>query len=79
MSLIVKETNSFAFRHNSVQNPWKSLSVIELYQFFGCLLLLALHKRPIRQYVWNSNGVLASSPLSKNRFKQIMSFLHFKD
>ena len=80
MSLIVKETNSFAFRYNSAQNPWKSLSILELYHFFGCLLLLALHKQPIHCYLWTvPNGILAYSPISKHRFEQIMSFLHFKD
>ncbi|KAF7502059.1 hypothetical protein GJ744_007689 [Endocarpon pusillum] len=48
MSLIVKETNSFAFRYNSAANPWKSLSVIELYHFFGCLLLIPLSNHPIQ-------------------------------
>ena len=79
MSLIVKETNSYVFRYNSVQNPWKSLSILELYHFFGCLLLLALHKKPIHRYLWNPNGILALSSISKHRFEQIMSFLHFKD
>ena len=80
MSLIVKETNSFAFRYNSAQNPWKSLSILELYHFFGCLLLLALHKQPIHHYLWTvPNEILAYSPISKHCFEQIMSFLHFKD
>jgi hypothetical protein len=51
MSLIVKETNSYAFRHNSAKNPWKSLSIIKLYHFFSCLLLLALYKQPIHRYL----------------------------
>ena len=80
MSLIVKETNSYVFRYNSVQNPWKSLSILELYHFFDCLLFLTLHKKPIHQYLFRKeDGILACSPISKNRFKQIMSFLHFKD
>ena len=74
MSLIVKETNSFAFRCNSIQNPWKSLSVLELYHFFDCLLLLALYKKPIQRYLWQSpHGILAFFPISKHRFEQIMS------
>ena len=79
MSLIVKETNSYAFRNNSASNPWVSLSIKELYQFFGCLLLLALHGHPPRTYSWHSNGVLARTPLSKNRFEQIIKNIHFKD
>ena len=80
MSLIVKEINSYAFRYNSAQNPWKSLSIIELYHFFGCLLLLALYKQPIHHYLWqNPNEILAFSLLSQYQFDQIMSFLHFKD
>ena len=80
MSLIIKETNSYVFRYNSVKNPWKSLSILELYYFFDCLLLLTLHKKPIHQYLFRKeNGILAFSSISKNRFKQIMSFLYFKD
>ena len=79
MSLIVKETNSYAFRNNSISNPWISLSIKELYQFFGCLLLLSLHGHPPRVYSWHFNGVLARTPLSKNRFEQIIKNIHFKD
>jgi Transposase IS4 len=79
MSIIVKETNSFAFCNNSLQNPWISLSISELYHFFGCLLLLSLHKQPPRAYSWQENGVLSKTPLSKNRFEQIVKNLHFKD
>jgi len=50
MAIIIKETNSFAFRSNSAQNPWVSLSIKELYHFFGCLLLLSLHKQLLRAY-----------------------------
>ncbi len=50
MAIIIKETNSFAFRSNSAQNPWISLSIKELYHFFDCLLLLSLHKQSLRAY-----------------------------
>jgi len=50
MSIIVKETNSFAFYNNSASNPWISISIKELYHFFGCLLLLSLYKKPPRAY-----------------------------
>ena len=79
MSLIVKETNSFTFRHNSAQNPWKSLSIIELYHFFGYLILLGLKNRPIHCNLWSPHGILAFSPIFKHRFEQIMSFFYFKD
>ena len=79
MAIIVKETNSFAFHNNSAQNPWISLFIKELYQFFGCLLLLSLHKQPPRVYSWCSNKILSKTPLSKNRFEQIIKNLHFKD
>jgi Transposase IS4 len=48
MSIIVKETNSYAFRTNSAKNPWKTLEIHELYHFFGCLIRLALFKHPPR-------------------------------
>jgi Transposase IS4 len=79
MSIIVKETNSYAFRTNSAQNPWKTLEIQELYHFFGCLIKLALWKHPSRTYYWSSNGILAQVPLSKNRFESILSNFHFKD
>jgi Transposase IS4 len=79
MSIIVKSTNSYAFRTNSAKNPWKTLEIPELYHFFGCLIKLGLWKHPPRTYVWNSNGVLSQVPLSKNRFESILSNFHFKD
>jgi len=50
MTIIVKETNSFAFRNNSTLNSWISLSIKELYHFFSCLLLLSLYKQSSRAY-----------------------------
>ena len=79
MLIIVNSTNSFAFRTNSAQNPWKSLLIAELYQFFGCLIKLGLFKHPPRSYSWGSDGVLAHTPLSKNRFESILRNIHFKD
>ena len=79
MALIVKETNSYAFRTNSAQKPWKSLTISELYWFFGCLIRLGLFKHPPRSYSWSFGGVLAQVPLSKNRFEDILRNFHFKD
>ena len=79
MSIIVNSTNSYAFRTNSAQKPWKSLSIPELYHFFGCLIRLGLFKHPPRCYAWGSGGVLAQVPLSKNRFEAILRNIHFKD
>jgi Transposase IS4 len=50
MGLIVKETNSYAFRTNLTTNPWKTLSIPELYHFFGCLIRLGLWKHLPRDY-----------------------------
>jgi hypothetical protein len=58
MAIIVKETNSYAFRTNSAQNPWKTLKIQELYHFFRCLIKLALFKHPSRVYCWSLNGIL---------------------
>jgi Transposase IS4 len=79
MSLIVKETNSYAFRTNSAQNPWKTLEIQELYHFYGCLIKLALWKHSFRAYCWSLNGILSQVPLLKNRFESILSNFHFKD
>ena len=79
MSIIVKSTNFYAFRINSAQRPWKSLSIPELYHFFGCLIRLELFKHPPHSYSWSSGGVLAQVPLLKNRFESILRNIHFKD
>jgi Transposase IS4 len=59
MALIVKETNSYAFRNNKASNLWKSLSITELYYFFSCLIKLSLYKHPSRFYLWSFNGILS--------------------
>jgi Transposase IS4 len=79
MRIIVNEINSYAFRNNSALNPWKTLSIQELYHFFGCLIKLGLWKHPLRIYSWSSNSILAQVPLSKNRFESILRNFHFKD
>jgi Transposase IS4 len=79
MGLIAKETNLYAFRNNSAYNSWKTLSIPELYHFFGCLIRLGLHKHPPRAYYWKSYEILAQVPLLKRRFQSILSNFHFKD
>ena len=79
MALIVKEINSYVFRTNSVKKPWKSLTISELYLFFGCLIRLELFKHPPRYYLWSFNSVLVQVSLLKNRFEFILSNFHFKD
>jgi Transposase IS4 len=79
MSLIIKKTNSYAFRTNSAKNPWKTLEIPELYHFFNYLIRLALFKHPSRIYAWNSEDVLSQVSLLKNRFKFILHNFHFKD
>ena len=79
MSLIVKEMNFYAFWMNSVQKSWKSLTISELYWFFGCLIYLGLFKHPFCSYSRSSSGVLAQVSLSKNYFKSILCNFYFKD
>jgi Transposase IS4 len=83
MELICQQTNSYAYRTQTLgprpRNPWKALTVIELYHFFGILLTIALWKLPPRVYLWSKQGPLSGLPISKNRFEQILKFLHFKD
>jgi Transposase IS4 len=79
MSIIVKSTNSYAFRTNSAKNPWKTLEIKELYHFFNCLIKLGLYKHPPRHYCWGKNGILSQVPLAKNRFKGILRNFYFKD
>ena len=64
---------------NSAQKPWKSLTISELYQFFGYLIRLELYKYPLHHYLWSSSRVLAQVPLSKNCFESILRNFHFKD
>jgi hypothetical protein len=42
MGLIFKEINLYAFQRNSALNPWKSLTIPDLYHFFGYLIRLGL-------------------------------------
>jgi Transposase IS4 len=79
MSIIVNSTNSYAFRTNSAKNLWKTLTISELYHFFGCLIKLGLFKHPPRTYYWQENGILSRVLLSKNRFESILHHFYFKD
>jgi Transposase IS4 len=79
MSIIIKSTNSYAFRNNSAKNPWKTLEIKELYYFFGCLIKLGPFKHSPRYYCRENNGILLQVPLSKNRFKDILYNFYFKD
>ena len=63
MSIIIKETNFYAFWMNSAKNSWKSLTISELYWFFGCLIHLSLFKHPLCHYSWSSEGILLQVPL----------------
>jgi len=68
MEIICQQTNSYAYRTNS--KAWKGLTVIELYQFFGMLLTIALWNHPVRSYLWDpERGPLSGLPISKNRFE----------
>ena len=79
MSIIIKETNSYAFQINTAKNLWKTLEIHELYHFFECLIHLELFKHSSRVYSWGSNDILAQVSLLKNHFESILSNFHFKD
>jgi hypothetical protein len=80
LQIICDSTNSFAFRNHTAQDPWKPIHPIELLYYFGCLILIGLFGQPPRKYAWNSrNGYLRDTPLSKNRFEQIIKYIHFRD
>ena len=64
---------------NSAKNPWKSLTISELYWFFGCLIYLELFKHSFYHYSWSSEGILSQVPLLKNHFESILRNFYFKD
>ena len=44
------------------------------------LLTIGLWNHPIRSYLWDKErGPLSGLPISKNRFEDILRYLHFKD
>lgn len=76
MNNLSKETVKYSFQkeYNIL------LSVEELYQYFGILILSGCHPLPSRRMYWetrrNTNSYFVSATMSRNRFEQIHRFLH---
>ena len=80
LQYICDQTNSYAYRNNEATDPWRSISPIELLHFLGCLIIIGLFNQPPRKYLWNQRGgCLRGTPISKNRFEQIVKYIHFND
>src|SRR5271155_3733894 len=80
LQYICDQTNSYAYRNNEAGYPWQSISPIELLHFLGCLIIIGLFNQPPRKYLWNQRGgCLRGTPISKNRFEQIVKYIHFND
>lgn len=79
MEHVCKET----VRYASQKGVSFTLSVQELYKYFGILILSGYHPLPCRRMYWESrndtHSHLVSNSFSRNRFEQIHRFLHFND
>ncbi|XP_072378904.1 uncharacterized protein [Diabrotica undecimpunctata] len=79
MDYLCKETVKYASQKSC---PF-SLSVDDLYKYFGILILSGYHPLPSRRMYWecrgDSHSHLVSNTMSRNRFEQFHRFLHFND
>jgi hypothetical protein len=83
LHLIVSQTNLYA-QQRIITEPdpvWKPLALGELKAWIGCLLVMALDKKPKLQmywdYVWKSS--LVADRFTRDRFFAIKKYLHLAD
>ncbi|KAL7635346.1 UNVERIFIED_CONTAM: hypothetical protein RMT77_014413 [Armadillidium vulgare] len=80
MNHICRESVKYASQKGDQQF---TLSVDELYVYFGILLLSGYNKLPFRRMYWerrpDSNNNLVNNSISRNKFEKIHQFLHFND
>ena len=62
-------------------NLVKSVTVDELKRFFGIVLYMGIHKLPNRRMYWGNFTSVpgTSTTMTRNRFDEILSILHFND
>lgn len=75
---IVEETNLYA-REKQSKN-WVDVTVPELKAFFGCLIIMGIHRLPSLKCYWSSNPLLhvesVASVMPANRYRKITQNLH---
>lgn len=78
--MIVQESNNYALFKN-YRHP--NITKDELKCFFGILLFTGYHTLPGKRYYWESQPDMhvsyISNAMRRNRFEQIMQFLHLAD
>lgn len=86
---IVKETNRYyeqntaKFKEPKKTPKWVNVTVQELRLFFGLIIIMGqVRKNTIKDY-WSKNPLIEtpifSRTMKRNRFMQILTFLHFND
>ena len=92
MENILGETNRYAQqyiranpnlpRYSSVRS-WVPLDIFELKQFLGLTLLMGIVKKPAVSDFWSTDPLiqtpLFNSVMKRNRYQQILRFLHFNN
>lgn len=81
MDMIVTETNRYALQTKT--KNWEPVSKMEMYSFFGMLVLMGVHQLPVVDLYWSSNPLFYVEPIATNmtskRFKKILSNLHLNN
>lgn len=77
---ILNETKKYAAYKNC---PDPNISMSELKCFFGIMILSGYHALTSRRYYWDEHSDMAveivKNSMRRNRFEQIMRFIHFAD
>ena len=80
MNYICRETVKYAVQGGDFQF---TLSVDDLYKYFGILQLSGYNKLPQKRMCWetrtDSNNILVSHAMNRNKFEKIHKYLHFND
>lgn len=78
ISKIVEQTNLYA-RQKQVKN-WVDVTVVELRAFFGCLIMMGIHRLPSLKCYWSSDPMLRVDEIARvmtgNRYGKITQNLH---
>lgn len=80
--LVIRETNNYA-KTVSRSQKWEDLTKDEFSSFLGLCLIMGSIKKPAVSDYWTEDSIfqtpIFSRVMSRNRFQQITSMLHFND